>query len=97
MLPRFLDSVEGLPNQFLTDAFLTSCSAAGMIRFESDGDEILFLPNTRDAFDVSNEAMVQFLFANPHIEGERKLALSAANVTPQLFKRLVEVTLQMGS
>ncbi|KAH7718632.1 hypothetical protein AAVH_13948 [Aphelenchoides avenae] len=34
-----------------------------------------------------------FLFANPQIKGERKLNLSAANVTPQLFRRLVEASL----
>lgn len=68
-----------------------NCSAAGMIRFGFDE----FVPETERAFQVSDEAIVQFLFGNPRIEGQRKLTLSAVNLTSTVFKRIVEVSLQV--
>ncbi|KAH7718633.1 hypothetical protein AAVH_13949 [Aphelenchoides avenae] len=77
-----------VPDTFLTGAFLMNCSAAGMIRFGFDE----FVPETERAFQVSDEAIVQFLFGNPRIEGQRKLTLSAVNLTSTVFKRIVEAS-----
>lgn len=81
------------PDDLVSDALLLRCSALGMKCFSLKNafDDSPIEPGTDEAFPVSDETIVQFLFGNPHNKGERNLELSCVPVTPHLFKRLVQV------